>query len=373
MSELEKLKRFKEALEKGKLGKVESFEFWLESNGINPRKTSYNYITNYFIENPFKIINFEKEIEIIGEFIGFYLNDKENTYHLPILGVSGSGKTILLTAVQTFLNKLDENVNVKFFEASLFGEINENEEEEQYLFKITDKLLQDPQDVIIIDSCGKDKNIDYSLKRIHNSVKKGVFITCWSPERWISLQDHIEDFLTTSKEIILEPLKRDEIRDLVTEVFGIISEKKVKPPTGIPDLIFEFSWGIPGIAIKILLTSLKEAFLKQKKFIDKESIEFAARKMSIYNIAEKLSKLTDQQFLILKQILMSYDERGIRPKQLTNLLNRDKATISYHLQSLRSEGFLEVDKIGRFSFYRIKEEIKPFIQLKVMQEVDFYV
>jgi len=372
MTELEKFKRFKEALEKGKLGKIESFEFWLESNGLNPEKTSYNYITNYFLKNPYNIVNFEKEIEIIAEFIGFYLNNKENAYHLPILGVSGSGKTILLAAIHTFLNNLDEKVDVKFLEASLFGEIIKDEEEEQYLFRVTDELLHDAPDIVIIDSCEKDKNIDYSLKKIHNSLKKGVFITSWSPERWISFQDLIEEFLATSKEIIVEPLKRDEIRELIVEVFKIISEKKIKPPAEISDPIFEFSWGVPGTAIKLFLVSLKEAFLKQKKFIDQESVELAAKKMGIYDIAEKLSNLTDQQLLILKQILMSYDERGIRPKQLINVLNRDKATISYHLQSLRSEGLLEVDKIGRVSFYRIKDELKPFVQLKIMEEVDFY-
>lgn len=372
MKKFEKLQKFQEALKRGKLGKVESFELWLKTHGFDPNKTNYEYVHKYYLKNPLELVNYEKELEIIAEFIGFYLRDRSDIYHLPLLGVHGSGKTLLLNAVNSMLRISNEGVKVGKYDAALFSEIAN--EGEQYIFTVIDEITEDI-DVVILDSCDRDRLIDYSLRKISEKAGSCVYITSWSPEKWRYICNKVEEFLQTSKEIYIEPFEKEETVELLKNLVTIMHYESETIELGIQKSVYEsvhdFSRGIPGISVKLFLNALKETFLKQKEAVDKESVESAAKRMGLFGISEKLNELSELHLQILRLILLSYDERGIRPSELVETIGKDKATISYHLQTLRSEGFLEVERAGRSSFYKIKENIKPLIQLKISEEVEY--
>jgi len=362
MSELERLRRFQEALEKGKLGRVESFEIWLKDYGFNPEKVSGKYIHNFLLKNPLKIVNYDEQLEKIGGFVGLHLSD-DKKYHIPLIGIRGSGKSVLLNAVKYMLESLDEEIVVKTGDASLFSEFSE-EDGEPLLYKFLD-VLDNNVHVVIVDSCGRDQCIVESLREI---IKKGgncVYLTAWTPEKWRFAAESIEDILPASTEIYLEPFDREHTRKLVDVLLEILSNDSALSIDYAS--LHEFSFGIPGIAVHMFIQSLKEAYLKEKEDIDRDVIESTSQKMGISGITNKLNLLSDTQLTILNYILLNWDERGVRPVELAEALNKDKATISYHLHTLLSEGVLEVERSGRSAFYRIKKFVTPFVQLKLME------
>ena len=103
IKESEKLLKFKNALKKGKEGDPDNFEAWLESYGIDFKKLSLNFIQNYFLENTQYMIGNEENIETVGEYIGLFLRNRRNFYHIPMVGITGSGKSLLVASIQNFI------------------------------------------------------------------------------------------------------------------------------------------------------------------------------------------------------------------------------------------------------------------------------
>jgi DNA-binding transcriptional ArsR family regulator len=97
----------------------------------------------------------------------------------------------------------------------------------------------------------------------------------------------------------------------------------------------------------------------------------AAKFLALDGLPERVQKLADHQLIILKHLLLSTDPRGTRPTQLVEILGKDKATISYHLSELSKMRLLESERIGRWVFYRVKQEAAPMIGLRLSQEVDY--
>jgi len=263
-------------------------------------------------------------------------------------------------------------MKLRAFDAKLFSQEEEDESEsEPLLFKYLDEIKREKYDVLFIDSCEGDRNIDYSLKEMVKAIKDGVVVTSWEPLFWSLNRERISEFLPISKEIFLKPLDKEETRLLLNEVANFLSASKLKLPVEVAETICEFSQGIPGLAIKLFLKSFNEAFLQRKEGVDVEAVNKAAKAMSLHGLAEKLASLSEHQIVVLKHILLSNDPRGISPTELVEILHKDKATISYHLNLLMSENLVFKQRIGRYSFYQVEEELKPIIQLKISTEGDF--
>jgi predicted transcriptional regulator len=62
----------------------------------------------------------------------------------------------------------------------------------------------------------------------------------------------------------------------------------------------------------------------------------------------------------------------MQPTKLVDKMHRDKSTISYHLQELSSTGMVEFDKEGRSTFYRVKEALEPYIQMRIAKEGEIH-
>ncbi len=199
----------------------------------------------------------------------------------------------------------------------------------------------------------------------------GILITAWEPLHWNFFKGKIETIIATSRENYLKPLSKDDTELFLSRITDYASGGKVKLDVKLAEKIYEFTLGIPGSIISLFLRTLHEAFLKQKTSLDIESVEMAAQTMSLHNMFEKLKSLDELQLMILRNIILNPDPRGIRPSQLVEVLNRDKATVSYHLNKFVSERILHNERFGKFSFYRIKEELLPFVELRISQESEY--
>jgi DNA-binding transcriptional ArsR family regulator len=363
------LTRFEKAFEKGLRGEVESFKVWLEKQGVALAKLRYETITDELIARHF-FINRMEELETVAEFLGFYVRERNEVFHIPVIGATGIGKTALLHAIEFALSKLDTPLKFKYHDASNFSEQDE-EEEAQLFFRYLEEAKSENYDVLLIDACEKDRSIDYSIREFFRAIKRFVLITSWEPQFWYVLKDRIEEVIPTAKPLFLKPFSREETKQLLEKVLWVLSEGKTELPEDVLMKISELSEGVPRVAILIFLRSFYEAFISEKNCVDAESVLKAAGSLGILGLNERLEKLTDVHETILRLILQSTDPRGIRPTELVERLNKDKATVSYHLNYLLSENLLSVRRLGRYAFYQVREELKPFIQLKIIQEADF--
>ncbi|MHA1267764.1 MAG: hypothetical protein ACTSRS_21190 [Candidatus Helarchaeota archaeon] len=372
-------KRFISAFEEGYAGKAELYRDWLEKMGIDHEKASIKYVSEYFKKNITDAIVFEEVVETIGKHIGYYVSRRKGLYHVPLIGVKKSGKSMVIALLAYYNKMLEKSVKLKVYNAATFGEIAIERdslaigEAEQSLFPILDELEVNPPDILVIDSCDKDKNISDSLKRIKQKLKKGIIITAWTPEKWLLNFEEIDQILPVDKYLMINPLKEGQTIRLVNTILRVISfeDREITINSELYNSLHRYSRGIPGVLIELFFMALRMGFLKRVEVINAEVVRDAAERLGILNVEERLIKLPEFQLLILKQILLSYDERGIRPMRLVELLNKDKATISYHLLQLKNMGLLEVERLGRSSFYKLKKMILPFIELKMLMESEF--
>ncbi|MGB9659204.1 MAG: DnaA ATPase domain-containing protein [Nitrososphaerales archaeon] len=359
--------RLEKAFERGLKGKVESFDVWLREVGFNPSKLQANYLTAFLTQLDVTVDR-ESELESIVEYLGYYARVKEGLFHIALFGPMGSGKTHLLTILKSFIERREIRLRTLYFNASTFSE---QDEDEQRFLKHLESLKSEKPDVLIIDSCEEDRNIEYSIKEFLKLFRNGVLITAWEPLHWNFFKEKIETIVATSREIYLKPLSKDNTELLLSKITDYASDGKVKLDVKLAEKIHEFTLGIPGSIISLFLRALHEAFLKQKTSLDIESVEMAAQTMGLHDMFEKLKSLDELQLMILRNIILNSDPRGIRPSQLVEVLNRDKATVSYHLNKFVSERILHNERFGKFSFYRIKEELRPFIELRISQESEY--
>jgi len=91
--------------------------------------------------------------------------------------------------------------------------------------------------------------------------------------------------------------------------------------------------------------------------------------LGLCKLSTSMDELSAQHLKILESIILEHSEKGARPIELVEKHNLDKSTISYHLNVLKDKGILEKEKIGKSSHYKIKENIIPFIQLKLMEGI----
>jgi predicted transcriptional regulator len=136
--------------------------------------------------------------------------------------------------------------------------------------------------------------------------------------------------------------------------------------------IHNASMGIPRLFHKMLLETLRQTFLLDVEMGDLEAVDVAVEKMNLQNAKERVYDISDKKLTILKHILLSRHSKGRRPSELVERLDRDKSTISYHLQNLVEDRILQKEKQGRSAFYRVNDSVKPVLQRRIEKEGEFY-
>lgn len=365
----DKRNRFEEAFERGQRGDISSFEAWLQDHGIHPNRVSDEFVAQYFSDNPEQAPNHDEQLEEIAEFLGFF-SRREGPYHIPVVGVTGIGKTQLLSTIEHLLDQLDVELLSKQYSAARFTE--ETEAGESYWDTVLTELADPEKAVILLDDCDGDKRIEYSLETISETISDAFLVTVWTPERWNMHKDEITDTLPVSQEVELTPLDETTTVEALQIVMEAISTEPVEFPNEMYRAIHEATRGIPGLFHRLLRKTLKETFLQELALGDEAALEEAIEKFTLGNAEERVYDLSDKKLLILKHILLARHPQGRRPSELVELLDRDKSTISYHLQDLLTENILEKEKAGRSTFYRVSGPVKPIVQRRVAQEGEFH-
>jgi DNA-binding transcriptional ArsR family regulator len=363
--------RLEQAYEKGLKGTVDSLSLWLEKLGIDSKQLTVPALVGLLQSKPELTIDREEELSSIVEFIGFYKRQRNGIFHLPMIGVRGIGKSHLMSVISHFLKMREKNLQWKFIDASLFTLVTEDQEENQRYLSFLDELKSNQYEILLVDSCEKDKNIDEALRGVSRYFSKGVLITSWLPYKWDYLKDRIEEFFPPSKEIYINPLDEDSTHKFLSAVLGFISRDKYELKTQLARLFHEYSDGIPGNILSLMVRSFQEAFNMKKNDLDEDTVKAAARSLFLEGAKQTISKLADHQLLILKHLLLEADQRGTRPSKLVEILGKDKATISYHLSELSKLRLLVSERIGRWVFYRVRDELVPLVGLRLTEESDF--
>lgn len=367
--EKDKLNRFQEAFERGQEGQISDYETWLQDQGIDPDKADREYVRQLFRENPEKAVNHEEELEEVAEYIGFF-SERSSMYHLPVIGVTGIGKTQFVHTVSDLLSQIEPGIEQRFFRADEFTEIGVDEEK---IFEIRDSLQSLDKVVVYVDDCqwAESESLIESFSIINETVEDAFLVTSWTPEYWIYHREDVEPVVPSSTEIHLSAFNEDYSLEALNQTLSAISDEKLDVRREFFKKIYGYSTGIPGVFTDLLMTSLREAFVKDLELGSVESVDAAAGKLNLKEVEETVYELSDTKVTILTHILLETQREGIRPSQLVDLLDRDKSTVSYHLKDLQSSSLIESNKQGRSAYYSVKNQVKPFIQARIARNREY--
>jgi DNA-binding transcriptional ArsR family regulator len=367
--EQDKLNRFQEAFERGQEGQISNYEAWLQDHGIGSEKADDEYLTQYFRENPEKAVNHEEELEEVAEYIGFF-SQRSNVYHLPVIGVTGIGKTQFTQTVSNLLGQIEPEIEQRSYQADDFMEFNDEEEK---IFEVRDDLRGLDKVVVYVDDCewAEAESLIESFRVIESVVDDAFLVTSWTPEFWMHHREDVETVVPSSTEIHLSSFSKKDSLEALNQIIEVLSDDGLDYPEASLEEIYSYSDGIPGVFTDLLLASLREAFVKELELGSTESVDAAAEKLNLDGVEETVYELSDTKVTILTHILLGSNREGVRPSQLVDLLDRDKSTVSYHLKDLRTEGLVESEKQGRSAYYRVKSQVKPFIQTRIAQNGEY--
>jgi len=367
---MSKKKLFMETLKKAQDGKLYNYDNWLMKNGIQPNHLNKDHLDKFFWANPELMVNNKSEIEVIAKYIGSFLRDRNQLYHIPIIGVKGSGKTLLMNVIQSFL--ASSGIGCKYHSEKA----PDLERELQKPSPVFVKGI----DVLSIDQCNEVKDIVEVIEKRVKTEGNTMYLTFWTPESWMNNKLEIKETLPISKELYLSALKNEDIGIFIERIiYGMSTGKSIDNPY--PDFfdpnllknhkffkkIKDCTRGIPLIIIKLIIECFERTFLKEEKVLDMEVLNLSIDNLGLCKLSNSMDELSAQHLKILETILLENSKKGARPIELIEKHNLDKSTISYHLNVLKDKGILDKEKIGKTSYYKIKENLIPFIQLKLIE------
>ena len=363
----DKLDQFKEAFERGEQGQVSDYRAWLENQGFQPERVNEDWLPNHFGEHPEHAANHDEQLETAAEYLGFF-STKGGKLHLPIIGVSGIGKTVFLHTIHHAVDQLGLDIPVRFLDAGMFDDV----ENDRFRLQIVQEELEEVgQTVILVDNCAEDREIVESLSSIGKAAEEAVILSVWTPEWWRHHCEDVETELPVTDEIHLEPLSESETRCAVDTIFGLLSDDGAKPSRDFVSTVRENCFGIPNIMLKLVLRSLKEAFHTGTE-IGAECVERAAETLGLVEAEEAVYDLPESRLKLISHMLRNTDKRGTQPSKLVDLTGHDKSTVSYHLRELRQANIVESTKSGRRAYYQIREVVKPFAQIRITQQGEIH-
>lgn len=365
--EPDKLNRFKEAFERGEQGQVSDYHAWLENQGFQPERVNKDWLPNHLREHPEHATNHDEQLETVAEYLGFF-SRKGGQRHLPVVGVSGIGKTVFLHTIHHAVDQLGLDIPVRFLDASTFDDV---EEDRFRLRMVQEELEESGQTVILVDNCAQDREIVESLSSIGEAAEEAVILSVWTPEWWRHHCEKVETRLPVTDEIHIEPFSESETRRAVDTIFELLSGGDAKPSRDFVSTVRENCFGNPSIMLKLVLRSLKEAFHAGTE-IGAECVEKAAETLGLVEAENAVYDLPDSRLNMLGHMLRDTDERGTRPSKLVDDTGLDKSTVSYHLRELRQANIVESTKSGRRAYYQIREVVKPLVQMRITQQGEIH-
>lgn len=359
------IKMFEFAFEKGLSGNINNFELWLKRIGIDPSKLSFQAIDQYFLTNISKAILYQEELNAIGELVGYYFKSKNELISIALIGISGIGKSFFSKMLVKIIES--SKITIPSYILDCQNMIDDDYYENEFQVALEQKYP-----LYILDNCEKDRNvIEGTFKKLYSKIKSGIVISIWTPEKYNIFQEELSKINDFHKEFFLQPYTEENTFKIIKELLEFLSKsfaKDVKPE--LFSKIYSYCSGIPKNIVNFIFRLIKLQFSREIEIWDDNLIDEAAKQMHLIQ-RTILPDLSDIQKKILYFILISDDERGIRPMNLIDPLNLNKATISYHLNNLVDHHIIEQERLGRSVFYSIISELKPYIQLQISQEGAF--
>jgi DNA-binding transcriptional ArsR family regulator len=362
----DKSKVFRNAVSRGQKGEISNFKGWLKKNNISHQR--FDSLSEGLKQGFEVTVNRDREIEVLGEYVG-YLQQQKGQKHVAIEGVSGVGKTHLVSTVKDLIEDIEGQFRFEYLKAE------EMKDEAQFSSKLS-RLKEDSENssIVVYDNLDKEKRISFLLEKFKD-IENILLITLWNPENLRMKEEEIDEEFPVSDIISVDPLTRDETQKLVEVVAEEISEVNTKKSdiSSFSSSIYRYSKGVPGVAIEIFQDSIRRSFhVDDRNIYNKKSVVEVAKRKNIEDLEEKLRNLSDVKNHIIEKVLVSQDQRGISPSKLSKDLKKDKSTISYHLKDLKREGIIQKDSYGRQTYYAPASAVKPFLQIHIQEESQFY-
>lgn len=364
----DKEERFHAAFERGRQGDVDSFDIWLDDWGYIPGRVDQETIADYFQDHPDIAPNHQDALEAVGEYIGF-ATTREEVQHVVIIGPSGIGKTQLLHSIMFYVSKIDDDIDPRLFDASTFGE---KKNERFVLDDRIDEIDSLEKTVLAVDDCQLDKRVDYSLKELYSAIHTGIIITTWTPEGYSFNQEDVVNAVPPSTELHLGPFSKPDTFAAIDSILDFVGKGTPGFDMEAKERIYDLSHAVPYIVVILMIHSLHESFVRDRDPASIESINASGSQLHLDGAMGRVYDLSDQKMEILRWILLSLNPRGRSPGELVDKLNRDKSTISYHLRTLKDQGFVTSQSEGRRSYYKIPDHLASLVQLRLEQDQQFH-
>lgn len=355
---------FQKAYTEGLTNSNIDFDSWLEQYGVSEIKLSK-------LIDPSETSFFQcrtSEIERIAQFIGKQERKKEFSI-LNIVGFSGTGKTFLLKTIFDMYKEINTDKKIHFWNAEEFSNpITENTAEIEFEFE--NKLTQvDDNEIILIDNCEKD--ISHMKQNIEQlSMFKSLVILSWDNLSWQKFKLDLNTYIDLGEPLYLNPFPDDELIELIKlnlKKISIIKDNPILSENAIIELA-KNSFGIPNIAINILIKSIKRCYQNEKTNVDELLIKELFNEYGY----DKTKKFLDDSKPIIKKILkiisINKELKGASIDKISDEVELDRTTVFYHIKKIRNEHLLDEKNIGRLVVFSLNDKYLPLIQRSIWEE-----
>jgi len=343
------------ALKKQILKAFERGEEKIEEVGVYP-STWYQFFG--FSSDPFKpspidplekaesldlFVDRTAEVEEVAELIGM-AKKTSHSFNLAIVGAEGIGKRSIIRVVNAFALE-------KGYKGMIY-----NVEGDEVIYPggyEKSPAMGPPEEkwnyVVLENSTPVERVKNYIQRFLGNPI---LIISFWTPEQLIDLE--------FDRELHIQPMKSDEIEDLIVLRIEDAGGKKESITRDALELIAKNSLGVPKLGLKLARYSFDLAFRKRKDVVDLEDVKEASSRFG-YDTREEI-KLTTKEKEIVKFLLK---KRDLSPPDLAEEASIDRVIAWKYLERLRDKGLLEKEYHGKTSYFRLREAYAVKLQLEL--------
>ena len=361
------LKKYKKIIDKAKTEKIETLTAWYTLLGMREDP----FVSNITPNNINCFVDREDVVDSVIFDIG--ASSRGIPVTLFIVAPLGSGKSSILTFIHYILEKLKEDNPEKYsFKGQIISGAQIFEKSETNEVQPWIKIGKENFNYLLIDDA-QPGQIRTIMKTFTKTYCK-VFVT--SP----IIYDDIYSTLTiTPKNYFLEQFHSVFAFDMLNKrvTWALMDEKRKFNILDLFEnealsLMHKFCMGNPFLILKCasesfrLLHSIYKSSEKldarTKLKVSKEIIEKVCKLIKCYQASKEFENISRTKMDVIRKIIY----RGKTPTELSNELEKDRTTISRHLNDLKNLGLVEFKSRGRESVYQATKAFKIKFEIENM-------
>lgn len=367
MSASSKLKEYKNILDEAKKTKLEILSTWYSL--FNMREDPFSADIRLQDFNFF--VNQDEIIKSLIFDIGVASRGIPVTELL--VGPSGSGKSTILSYVHHVICQLsredpDFNIRGNLMSIEQLLENNDSAESgnEQKIF-IESRLMRD---YFFFDDV--DYNQISRIKEYFVKTKLKLFST--TPTHFLRIKQELD---TKPNVFYVRPLTIKDTKDMLDRrvtysLFDTNTEITVEEifDTESIKIIHEYCFGLPKLILKCAsacLQSLAINYRKDRTKISRHKVtidvaEDACKYVKCYQAYKYYKDLNEHKMIIICEVI----DTEKTPTEISSNLQKDRTTISRHLNELHGMGLVRLETHGRESRYRATEPVRILKEIMTM-------